>query len=123
MVENKWPGFEEAFDGFDPPTVAAYSAEDVGRLPQDTRIIRNGQKSKRPVRMRRFVCEIAAEHGGFGRWVGAWPERDFVGLWAALAKRGKRLGGMSGPMMLRFVGRDTPVLSADVVARLVPRAW
>ena len=32
IIEAKWPGFEEAFDGFDPHRVAFYTGEDMGRL-------------------------------------------------------------------------------------------
>ncbi|MCO4743828.1 MAG: DNA-3-methyladenine glycosylase I [Proteobacteria bacterium] len=119
VVEKKWPGFEEAFEGFEPDVLVTYGTEELARLQQDTRIIRNGQKIQATLANAHFVQEIAAEHGSFGRWVAEWPEHDMVGLWAALAKRGSRLGGMSGPMMLRFLGRDTFILSGDVVARLV----
>lgn len=119
VVEAKWPGFEEAFDGFDVPTVAAYTAEDVARLQGDARIIRNGQKIQATIANAAFVEEVAAEHGSFGAWIGAWPEDDVIGLWAELAKRGSRLGGQTGPLFLRFMGKDTYILSNDVVARLV----
>jgi len=44
VVEAKWPGFREAFDGFDPQKVAGYTGDDVERLAADTRIIRNRRK-------------------------------------------------------------------------------
>ena len=46
VVENKWPGFEEAFQGFEPSRIANLSDEDLEALAQDTRIIRNGPKIK-----------------------------------------------------------------------------
>jgi len=42
-----------------------------------------------------------------------------VGLWAVLKKRGARLGGNTGPYFLRFIGKDSFLLSADVVAALI----
>ncbi|TNE91879.1 MAG: 3-methyladenine DNA glycosylase [Deltaproteobacteria bacterium] len=119
VVEAKWPGFEEAFEGFHVPTVAGYTADDIGRLKQDTRIIRNGPKIAATVENARFVQDVSEAHGGFGRWIGEWPDDDVIGLWDALAKGGSRLGGATGPMMLRFLGKDTFILSNDVVARLV----
>src|SRR5687768_12543549 len=44
VIESKWPGFQEAFDGFDPEKIASYSPEDIDRLMADPRIIRNGRK-------------------------------------------------------------------------------
>ena len=48
-----------------------------------------------------------------------WPEDDFVGLWDDLKSRGDRLGGQTGRYFLRFIGRDTPSLSGDVVKALI----
>ena len=36
-----------------------------------------------------------------------------------MKKRGDRLGGQTGRYFLRFMGKDTPVLSRDVVAALM----
>ena len=44
VVEAKWPGFEEAFEGFDPGRVAMYADDDFDRLVQDERIVRHGGK-------------------------------------------------------------------------------
>ena len=41
-----------------------------------------------------------------------------IGLWAELARSGARLGGMTGPIVLREVGKDTFLLSPDVVTAL-----
>lgn len=41
VVESKWPGIVEAFEGFDPMRVAAYTPEDVDRLLGDPGVIRN----------------------------------------------------------------------------------
>ena len=55
VIRAKWDGFEEAFDHFDPATVAAYDAEDIARLSQDERIVRNNQKIQATVKNARFV--------------------------------------------------------------------
>lgn len=114
VIEAKWPGFEEAFGGFDPGGVAAFDAQDIEALAADTRIVRNRQKILATIHNAGFVLDVAAAHGSFGAWVAAWPERDPVGLWDALATGGKRLGGDTGPRLLRMMGKDTFVLTADV---------
>lgn len=47
------------------------------------------------------------------------PVTDIIGLWRLLARRGARLGGRSGAGFLRIVGKDTFLLTSDVVARLM----
>lgn len=53
------------------------------------------------------------------RLIAEWPGEDIVGLWTLLKKQGSRLGGNSGPMFLRLMGKDTFILTKDVFAALV----
>ncbi len=118
VVELKWPGFEEAFQGFEPATVAALSEKQLGALARDARIIRNPQKIRSVRENARFVLDLAEESGSAGRFIADWPEEDIVGLWDVLKRRGSRLGGSSGPFFLRSMGKDTPILTRDVVSAL-----
>ena len=54
-----------------------------------------------------------------GRVIAEWPRADFVGLLDLLKKRGSRLGGTTGQYFLRRMGKDSFILSKDVVARLI----
>lgn len=119
IIENKWPGFEEAFDRFDVSSAAMLSDEDLERLGTDERIVRNGVKIRAVRGNAQFIREVRDEHGSFGAFLAAWPREDFVGMWEVLKLRGERLGGQTGRFFLRFVGWDTPVLSPDVVAALI----
>lgn len=118
VIEAKWPGFEAAFLGFDPAALMFQHDDYWDGLERDTRIVRNGAKIRSVRENAAFVRAIAAEHGSFGRFLAAWPADDEVGLLDLLAKRGSRLGGNSGQMLLRFLGFDAFVTSADVVACL-----
>ncbi|MCB9665315.1 MAG: DNA-3-methyladenine glycosylase I [Alphaproteobacteria bacterium] len=118
VIRAKWEGFEEAFHGFDPAWVAALDAEGIAALCADARIVRNRPKVLCTVANARFVQEVAAAHGSFGRWVADWPDDDVVGLWAALKEGGDRLGGDTGPWVLRMLGKDSFRLTSDVVAAL-----
>ena len=119
IIEAKWPGFEEAFDGFDVSGCAMLSDEDLERLATDERIVRNAKKIQSIRANAQFVSDIRAEHGSFGAFLAGWPREDFVGMWDVLKTRGDRLGGQTGRFFLRFVGWDTPVLSEDVVTALI----
>jgi 3-methyladenine DNA glycosylase Tag len=119
IIEAKWPGFEEAFDGFDVSGCAMLSDEDLEQLATDERIVRNAKKIQSVRGNAQFVREVREAHGSFGAYLAAWPREDFVGLWDQLKARGDRLGGQTGRFFLRFVGWDTPVLSEDVVKALI----
>jgi 3-methyladenine DNA glycosylase Tag len=115
VIEKKWPGFEAAFLGFDAPKLLRQTPDFWDALTADARIVRNGQKIMSVAANARFIADIAAEHGSFGRFLAAWPVTDQVGLLALLGKRGSRLGGNTGQYLLRFLGKDGFMLSRDVV--------
>ncbi|MBR1242243.1 DNA-3-methyladenine glycosylase I [Bradyrhizobium sp. AUGA SZCCT0274] len=118
VIENKWPGFEKAFLGFKPGPLTLQADEFWDALMKDTRIVRNGAKIMSVRSNASFVREIAKEHGSFGKFLANWPSSDQIGLLDLLAKRGSRLGGNTGQMMLRFIGFDGFVTSKDMVACL-----
>ena len=119
VVENKWPGFEAAFYGFDVSRCAMLSDEELEALTQDTSIIRNAKKIRSVSKNAAFILDVRADHGSFGAYLADWPTRDIVGLWDDLKQRGDRLGGQTGKFFLRFIGKDTPMFSNDVVKALV----
>jgi 3-methyladenine DNA glycosylase Tag len=119
VVDNKWPGFEEAFHRFDIRRVATMDEGAIDDLAADARVIRNRPKLVAVRDNARFIADVASEHGSFGRWLADWPPSELVTLWKVLADRGSRLGGMTGPMFLRGAGVDTFLLSGDVVRALI----
>ena len=119
VVDKMWPGFEAAFDGFDVRRCAALHDEDVDRLVSDRRIVRHGPKIWAVQQNALFLNELAAEQGTAAKVFATWPSEDYVGLLAMLKERGARLGGSTGQYMLRFAGKDSFILSRDVVARLI----
>ncbi len=118
VVDAKWPAFEEVFAGFDPRRVRAMPDENLEKLLGDARLIRHWGKLKSVRDNAAAMLAIGEEFGSFGAWVGTWPGNNIVGLWEALAERFSQMGGNSGPMFLRMVGKDTFVLSQSVVAGL-----
>ncbi|HLH96559.1 MAG TPA: DNA-3-methyladenine glycosylase I [Xanthobacteraceae bacterium] len=119
VVEKKWPGFEAAFQNFDPHRVAFYADEDVSRFLKDTRIIRNAAKIVATIANARFVVDTAKQHGSFGAFLKQWPASDQVGLMEHLKKHASRLGGLSAMYFLRFNGWDAFILSQDVTKALI----
>lgn len=119
VIENKWPGFEEAFEGFDPVRWKFMSDDDLDAFLKDTRIVRNGMKIQTVRDNADMLCDLADEYGSAAKCIADWPMSDFVGLLAMLQKRGSRLGGATAQYFLRFLGKDGWVLGRDVVLGLV----
>jgi 3-methyladenine DNA glycosylase Tag len=118
VIDAKWDGFEKAFFGFKPAKLLFQPDDFWHDLTNNTAIVRNGAKIMSVQHNARFVQDIAKEHGSFGKFLSKWPSSDEAGLLELLAKRGSRLGGNTGQMLLRFIGWDGFVTSRDVVACL-----
>ncbi len=115
VINQKWPGFEEVFHGFDVNEILALLPEDWDEIRQDARIVRNGLKISSVRANAQFIEDIALETGSFAQFIADWPTTDLIGLLDLLKKRGSRLGGNSGQRFLRNVGKDSFYLSKDVI--------
>jgi 3-methyladenine DNA glycosylase Tag len=118
VIEHKWAGFEEAFHGFNPKGLVHLPPEKWDAYTSDTRIVRNPTKIRTVLDNAHFVWSTAEEYGSFGKRFASWPASDQIGLMAWLKKEGSRLGGNTGMYFLRFIGKDSFIISADVTARL-----
>ena len=114
VVDQKWDGFEDLFFGFPPDRIVMLSPDQIDRFASDARIIRNRQKVLSVQHNARYILDVAGEHGSFGKFVSRWPTEDLIGLFSQMKKHGSRLGGMTGQRVLRNMGRDTFVITADV---------
>jgi DNA-3-methyladenine glycosylase I len=106
VVEAKWDGFREAFEGFDPLSVAGLDPPDVDRLVGDTRIIRNRRKIEATIQNARTMLDLDRKHGGFRRYLRSHD--GFDQTVADLRKRFKFLGDVGSYYFLYVVGEDVP---------------
>ncbi len=119
VIDNKWDGFEAAFDSFDVGRWAMAPDEDLDALAKDERIVRNPQKIRTVRENAAFIADLAKEHGSAGKAFGGWPADDFAGLLDLMKAKGSRLGGTTAQYFLRGMGVPSYVLSAHVVAALI----
>ncbi len=115
VVDRKWDGFEDVFFGFPPDKIVMLSPDQIDRFAQNPLIIRNRQKVLGVQANAQFILDINQEHGSFGKFISRWPAHDLIGLFAVMKKRGSRLGGMTGQRILRNMGKDTFIITGDVV--------
>ena len=86
VIEQKWPGFEEAFLGFEPKRLLFQPDDFWGELASDRRIVRNARKIKAVRDNAAFVERVSKEHGGFGKFLAGWPADDQVGRASTVAE-------------------------------------
>ena len=106
VIENKWPGFQEAFRAFDPETVASLSPDEIDALTNDTRIIRNRRKIDSTVHNAATMLELEREYGGFRNYL--QQQGDFWATAADMRKRFKHVGDFGAYYFLYVVGEPVP---------------
>ncbi len=119
LIDSRWPAFEEAFWNFDPLACQLIDDARFEVLMQNKGLIRHWGKMKTIPVNAQMVADVGKEHGSFGAFVAQWPQDDIVGLWTFFKKQGAYLGGDGASRFLRMIGKDTFVLSGDVVQALI----
>jgi DNA-3-methyladenine glycosylase I len=106
VIEAKWDGTREAFDGFDPMKVAAYTPDDIDRLMADHRIVRNRKKVEAILGNAGELIVADREFGGFDKYLKSFSDND------ALVKDLHRRFAFLGPSVAHFflfaIGFDLP---------------
>lgn len=121
VVENKWDGFLAAFEEFDVATVAGFTAVDVERLSQDTRIVRYKAKIRAVVDNARQMQEMAGEHGSFGAWLRQMLDSEGVDPTAReMGKRFKYMSEQSSQRYLYAVGEDIGPVDEEIRRKYGP---
>jgi len=119
VITAKWPGFEEAFHGFDLGTLLTKSPDEWEAYVEDTRIVRNWQKIQTVFENALMIETVAEEHGSFAAFYANYPASDQVGLQKFLKDNGSRLGGKTAQWFIRFSGKDGFVTSGDMVTAVI----
>ncbi|MEL6369892.1 MAG: DNA-3-methyladenine glycosylase I [Pseudomonadota bacterium] len=119
VIDKKWPGFETAFDGFDPARWAGMSDDDLDRLLADESIVRHAKKILSVQGNAAFILELAEEHGSAGKFFANSKPTEYTDLLLALKKRAQRMGGTTAQYFLRGMGVDSAIITDHVVKALV----
>ncbi|MGI9451827.1 MAG: DNA-3-methyladenine glycosylase I [Geminicoccaceae bacterium] len=117
-VDANWPAIEGLFVGFDPKCVQALTDEELDGIAHAEPTIGNQTKLRSIRDNAKALIRLKDERDGMGAYLADWPADRVVGLWSDLSGRFARLGGNSAPYFLRMVGKDTFVLSNDVIRAL-----
>jgi 3-methyladenine DNA glycosylase Tag len=118
LVDRKWPGFEDAFDRFDVGWLNIQPDEFWDDRMRDPRIVRSPRRVASIRRNAALVSELSTGQGGASDFFASWPEDDLIGLHSLVERRIDGLGWYGSQFVLRMIGRDTFVISPDLVAAL-----
>jgi 3-methyladenine DNA glycosylase Tag len=106
VIEAKWDGFREAFEGFDAEKVANFGPDDVDRLAQDRRIVRNRRKIQATVDNADEILALARQHQNFRNYLRSHP--SFEETVADLKRHFSFLGDTGSYYFLHVVGEKVP---------------
>ena len=123
VVEAKWPGTRQALYDFDPQRLADVTPDDIDRLAQDTRLVRNRRKIEATVANAQTMLDLDREYSGFKRYLTSFG--NFEAVSADLVKRFRYLGGTGAYYFLHVVGEPVPAheewMAAHQPADAAPR--
>jgi 3-methyladenine DNA glycosylase Tag len=108
VVNNKWPNFRQAFDGFDVERVAAYGPEDVDRLLSDAGIVRNGRKIEATIANAIQFQVVRREFGSFEAYLRSLDDLPYRERQKTLSRRFQNLGRTGTFVFLWCVNEQVP---------------
>jgi DNA-3-methyladenine glycosylase I len=108
VIQDKWPGFQRAFDEFDIPTVAGYGEPDIERLLADPSIVRNRRKIEATIHNARVMWEIIQHFGSFYQYLRSLDHLEYTGRRQELGRRFKNLGPTGVFTFLWCVDEEVP---------------
>jgi len=106
VIEAKWPGMREALFDFDPTRLADLTPDDIDRLLEDRRLVRNRRKIEATVANAQTMLDLDRTYKGFKRYLSSLG--DFDAASADLVKRFKFLGPTGAYYFLHVVGEPVP---------------
>lgn len=108
VIRDKWPGFVEAFNGFDVAAVAGYAAPDVDRLLGDAGLVRNRRKIEATIQNARVMWQLCQEHGSFHAYLRSLDGLSYAQRRSELIGRFKNLGPTGVFTFLWSVDEEVP---------------
>jgi DNA-3-methyladenine glycosylase I len=120
VVDGKWPGFREAFHGFDVDKVAAMTPQDVARLTTDDRVIRYEAKLQAVVDNAETMQELAANNGSFAAYVDALVAQGVAPASKQLASQFAYISEAGAKNWLYSTGYDIGPVTEKIATKYAP---
>lgn len=120
VVDGKWPGFREAFHGFEPRRVAAMSDGEVAALAGDDRVIKYAAKLAAVVRNARTLERLAGSAGFGSHIAGLLAAEGLDGACRRLAADFDYISPEGARHWLYSTGWDIGEVSEKIRAKYAP---
>jgi 8-hydroxy-5-deazaflavin:NADPH oxidoreductase len=104
VVQAKWDGIREAFDGFDPAKIASLQPADIAQLEADPRMIRNNAKIEATVGNAQELLAILRAHGTIRDYLASFPDARAAA--SELHRRFRFLGDAGAWRLLTSAAQD-----------------
>ena len=108
VIRRKWQGFLKSFEDFDLSLVAAYGPDELERLFEDSRIVRNRRKIIATVENARTMLDLIGEYGLFHAYLRSLDHLDYHTRDKVLTPTFAGLGWTSAFVFLHCVNEETP---------------
>lgn len=118
VINNKWPNFEEAFNGFNLNFCQFLADEQLEDMMSSGQLVKHWAKTASIRDNADYFLKLSKEHGSVGKFFASWSRAEYADRLQQLQKESKRLGGKTGQIFLRRMGVDTLVFSNDVLNAL-----
>jgi len=119
ILRNRWTDIEKAFANYDVNKVSQYTDEDLKKMMNNSKLIRNRRKLKACIENAKIMKEISTQYSSFGKYLDQ-KKSDFKELKEELIERFYYLGDILALEYLKEIGIDT--IKPDVhVVRVMHR--
>lgn len=105
-IGKHWEAYREAFDGFDPLKVSAYTEGDVDRLMRAGGVLHSTRKIRATIQNAQALMELEAKHAGFKNYLLSFT--DYATLSKDIRRNFKFMGEMNVWYFLFRVGQPVP---------------
>lgn len=106
MIEAKWPDFRNAFAKFDPDIISRFTAADIERLSNDSRLLRSKPKVQALVANAKRMVDLDNQHGGFANYLHAFGSYEEIA--GSIKQNFKYMGDLNVYYFLFRVGEPVP---------------
>ncbi len=109
QIDRQWDSLCDAFQGFEPRTVARYRDNDIRRITAHPNVLRSERKVKATIHNAQAFLDIDRQYGSFRRYARSFATYD--ALVDDLNRRFAYVGAISAYYFLFRVGENVPAFS------------
>ena len=108
-IDRQWDSLCDAFDGFDPRTVARYGENDIRRIMAHPGILHSDRKIRATIRNAQTLLDLDREFGSFRRYARSFTTYDSIAN--DIKRRFAHVGDISIYYLLYRTGERVPPFS------------